>query len=159
MLTLSDKEKNLAFKFIRQPGILADIKSDPFYADNNQWRMRPSHREDSMAITARLTNYFKHLALVLKAAKDNKQDVVSFQFSQGPVKIYNGGIGIHPYSIIPANWKNTFYDEKDAYVAYRIFEKYLETSGSYKGAASGDWVQDDYNILLVIYSDISQNTL
>lgn len=56
----------------------------------------------------RLTNNIKHVALILKTAKEDKLPVASFQFSQGPVKIYNGGIGIHPLAFVPQSWKAVF---------------------------------------------------
>lgn len=156
ILTLSMEKRNVALKFIKESESLKEFTSDPFYASNNKWRIKPDQPENSTALTNRLANYFKHLALILKAAKERKQDIVSFEFSPGPVKIYNGGIGIHPYAIVPVNWKNSFYDEGDAATAYRKYEEYLKTS-SYKGAGTGDWIEDDYKILLIIYSDISQS--
>jgi hypothetical protein len=34
-----------------------------------------------------------------------------------------------------------------------MFENYLKKS-SYKGASTGKWIEDDYNILLGIYGDL-----
>lgn len=102
-----------------------------------------------------MAGYIKHLALLLKASKERKEDVVSFGFSLGPVKIYNGAIGIYPYDIVPQEWKNSFYNDSTALAAYSIFNNYLKTT-SYKGAGVGEWIEDDYNILLSIYADFNK---
>jgi hypothetical protein len=156
LLTLSNEPKNLAIKFIKESEALEESIEDPFYTGNNQWRIKPAQPENSAELTSRLSNYLKHLALILKSAKERKQTVVSFEFSLGPVKIYNGGIGIYPYGIVPENWKNSFYDEADASATYHKYEDYLKTS-SYRGAGIGNWIEDDYNILLSIYAGINQS--
>ena len=155
ILTYLNTRENVAMKFIKASESLKDFKNDPYYASNNQWRIKPKQSESSIELKKRLANYFKHLALILKAAKDRKQDVVSFEFSQGPVKIYNGGIGIYPYNIIPEYWKDSFFDEANASAAYLNYEEYLKTN-TYKGVGIGKWIEDDYNILLSIYADFSE---
>ncbi|MEI9958956.1 MAG: hypothetical protein WDM90_22180 [Ferruginibacter sp.] len=154
ILSLPNTAKNLLLKYIKESDPLKEFTEDPFYKNNNEWRIKPSHTEDSVQLIKRLSNYIKQLACVLKAAKERKQEVVSFEYSLGPVKIYNGGIGVHPYNILPDSWKNCFYNEADALKAYGIYEKYLATS-RYRGAGTGDWIEDDYNILLTIYSGIT----
>jgi hypothetical protein len=129
---------------------------DPFHPANNSWRFAASQKEGQDAIKEKLAGYFKHLALLLKAAQERKQNVVTFQYSKGPVKIYNGGIGINSYELVPAEWKKTFFDESTALKAYQAFEIYLKTS-SYHGAGTGDWIVDDYNILSSIYADFRSN--
>jgi hypothetical protein len=139
-------------KFTRDAEPLKEFAEDPFYFKNNAWRLRPIQSETHDQLVKRLGNYFRHLLYILKASKDRKQSVVSFEFSQGLVRIYNGGIGIIPYASLNENWINTYFDEHNAREAYQMFQKYLATN-SYRGASIGDWIQDDYNILLSIYGD------
>jgi len=156
VLSFLAEDKNLLVKYIKEAVPLKEFANDPFYKANNQWRLKPAQAEDSIQLTGRLTNYLKHLAFILKAAQERKQEVVSFEFSQGPVKIYNGGIGIHPYEIVPAMWKKCFFNEADAIATYSSYETYLQNN-HYKGAGIGDWIEDDYNILLSIYSGINKS--
>lgn len=148
---LSVKSNNLLLKFTKAGEPLKTNTEDPFYPENNKWRIRSKTAEDSIQLRKRMANYFKHLALILKSSQERKQGVVSFEFSQGPVKIYSSGIGILPYEEVNQNWKNCFYSEENAVQAYMQFQNYLKTN-KYKGAGTGDWVEDDYNILLSIYS-------
>ncbi len=139
-------------KFTRDAETLKSFDEDPFYFKNNEWRIKPAQPETYNQIVKRLGNYFRHLLYILKSAKERKQPVVSFEFSQGPVRIYNGGIGIIPYNLVSRNWTNTFYNDDNAQEAYLAFQKYLATN-SYRGASIGNWIEDDYNILLSIYGD------
>jgi hypothetical protein len=157
VLSLLNGQQNLIFKFMKVSDAPKNVQDAPFYAGNNLWRIKPQAPENEEQQTNRLTNYMKHVALILKAAKEGKQDIVSFEFSQGPIKIYNGGIGIHPYEIVPESWKKTFYNDADAHSAYQLYERYLRT-GSYKGAATGEWVEDDYNILLSMYAGLTEKS-
>jgi hypothetical protein len=152
---LYGKEKT-RLSYFQNAEELKDFKEDPFYAANNTWRVKPTTEETTTQIQDRLGNYFKHIAYLLKSATERKQTSVSFEFSQGIVKIFDGGIGINPLSIVPESWAKTFYKDEDAYVAYKMFEKYLTTSGGYKGAATGNWYKDDYNILTNIYGDLKE---
>ncbi len=154
-LALSIPKKNRTIKFMKESDLLPEINDDPFYPANNLWRQKPLQPEDTIQLTRRLANYFKHVALILKAAKIRELKIVSFEFSQGPIKIYNGGIGIHPYEIVPDKWKHAFYDESNAMTTYNLYKNYLRKS-NYKGASTGNWIEDDYNILLNMYADITE---
>lgn len=154
LLLLQNKQSSFILKFIKEGKAPNDFHDAPFYSSNNQWRVKPTAPEDSTQLINRLTAYIKHVALILKAAKEEKQNIVSFEFSQGPIKIYNGGIGIHPFALVPESWKNSFYNEGDALLAYQMYQHYLRTA-SYRGAGTGDWVEDDYTILLSIYADLT----
>ncbi|MCP9751268.1 hypothetical protein [Ferruginibacter sp. HRS2-29] len=155
-LIIAVKSQQLNLKFLKEAKPMEDFKSDPFYPANNTWRIKPAKAETKQAITSRMKNYIKHMALIMKAAKERKVDVVMFGFSMGPVKIYDGGIGIHPYAIVPDRWKRAFYDDVDAYTAYLLFENYL-TKSRYRGASTGWWIEDDYNILLSIYEGLGKD--
>ncbi|WP_336516490.1 hypothetical protein [Pollutibacter soli] len=157
LLSFTDKKNDVVLKFIEGSAPLKNFKDDPFYAENNEWRFRPPAPEDSSLLAKRITNYLKHVALILNAATERKQDVVSFTYSQGPIKIYNGGIGIYSFDIVPEIWKKSFYSPEDAQAAYTQYEKVLEKS-HYRGASSGNWVLDDYNILLGIYDEFTRNS-
>ncbi|TCJ19008.1 hypothetical protein EPD60_00920 [Flaviaesturariibacter flavus] len=148
-------DRNIVRSYLQTTTPLSSYQEDPYHPSNNGWRIRPDSSENSRQLQARLGGYFRHLIYLLQAAKSRKQDVVSFEFSQGPVKIYDGGIGIHPLHIVPRKWTETYYNKQDALKAYRMYEHYLATN-SYRGAATGEWVVDDRNILLSIYADLEE---
>lgn len=152
-LHLGTKSDRVIRHYVQVALPLEHMREDPFYPANNTWRIRPGSSETHQQLQARLGNYFRHLIYLLKAAKTRGQNIVSFEFSQGPVKIFDGGIGIHPAAILPERWIEAFHDKNDAMTTYRMYERYLQTS-SYGNAGTGEWVVDDYNILLSIYGDL-----
>lgn len=156
ILTLFNANQHKTYTYLKQFQPLKSFKDDPFYPDNNHWRLKPTTAEDTSQLTKRLLNYLKHLALIMNAAKERNLSVVSFQSSMGPVKIYNGGIGIVPFEFVSNAWKETYYDSSNARIAYNLFKDYLGKNRHYEGAMTGDWVLDDYHILLSIYTDLSK---
>lgn len=139
--------------FIREAKELKNFKEDPFYQANNLWRLNAQKSENKHQITDRLGNFFKHTAYILKASEERKQNVVSFEFSLGLIKIYNGGIGIEEWNNVPQSWKENFFNENEALIARDLFSNYLQKS-SYNGASTGNWVKDDCDILTSIYGDL-----
>ncbi len=131
-----------------------EFLEDPFYQTNNQWRMVPPKKQTNAELKSKLTNYIQHLAYLLKSANDKKLQAVTFKFSQGIIKIYDGGIGIVPKDEVPKSWIYTFYNADQAFTTYTMFENYLKNSSNYKGASTGNWLLDDYNILISIYGHI-----
>jgi len=134
---------------------LDKYKEDPYYAANNQWRIKPAESENEKQILERLTNYIAHNLCILKSAQIRKQDYISWEFSEGIIKLYNVGIGIVSIDKIPESWIDNFYSREDALRAHEIFETYLRT-GTHKKLATGNWVKDDYNILLGIQNGLTK---
>ncbi len=150
-INLINKTKNAIMKLTKHFDILAEYKKDPFYLSNNLWRIKPNQSESNEQLHERLGNYFKHLAYLLKSSSIRNTSSISFVFSEGIVKIYNGGIGV--LNFIPISWEKTFFNEDEANIAYKMFQRYLFKS-DYHGASSGDWYKDDYDILISIYGDV-----
>lgn len=152
-IQISSSNSNEIYTFIREAKTLKNYKEDPFYPANNLWRLKAQKSENKIQITDRLGNFFKHTAYILKASEERKQNVVSFEFSLGIIKIYNGGIGIEEWYNVPQSWKETFYNENEALIARDLFSNYLQKS-NYHGASTGNWVKDDCDILTSIYGDL-----
>jgi hypothetical protein len=133
-------------------------REDPFYDVNNTWRLKPASSENKQQVLARLRGYLFHSALLLKAADTRRQQIISWEFSQGILKIYRSGIGLVPRNEIPETWINCYHSTEEALLAYEILEDFLLTT-SYKGEATGNWVKDDYNILISTYERLKTRNL
>ena len=143
-------------EFLKAKDMLNDFIEDPFYPDNNKWRIKPDTLESEIDLKKRIQNYVKHTTLILKAAMERESKVVSFEFSKGIIKIFNGGIGAVKQNRIPKEWKSTFYNEEQAVIGYKLYKRYLRST-DYKGASSSNWVKGDYYILLSLYKNISED--
>jgi hypothetical protein len=152
-LRLENRGKGMVMNFVKSVDALKAYQEDPFHPENNTWRIKAVKSEGTEELHARLGNYFRHLAYLLKAATERNQPSISFVYSQGPVQIYNGGIGRLP--TMPDSWVNTYYNAKEATTAYEMFGRYLQTS-TYEGVNTGNWYKDDCAILTRIYGDIKE---
>lgn len=155
-LSIEEENINAKLRWVKEVEMLETFKMDPFYPKNNLWRKKPSQKENDEAIRKRLLNYVLHFAYILKASTERGHNVVSFAHSMGIIKVYRGGIGIVKTQQIKDEWKSCFFDEADAMKAYDLFKSYLNR-GLYKGGTTGDWVKDDYKILMSVYRKIKDN--
>ena len=164
-----ESSKSLTVNMLNEDGTIAseltlidevekikDYKQDPFYPNNNKWRQRPLKKETNAEISKRLSNYILHNAYVLKAAYDRNETSISFKHSKGLIKIYQGGIGVVKENKVNKSWINCFYDEDDAMKAYYLYSSYLGKTGVYRAKSTGDWVKDDYEILMTLYYQIQK---
>jgi hypothetical protein len=133
-----------------------DYKQDPFHQNNNKWRLRPNRKETDTELRARLSNYILHNAYILKSAYEKNSISVSFKNSNGPIKIYKGAIGSVTKDKISEKWLACFYDKDDAVKAFNMYNSYLGNNGVSKGETTGDWVLDDYKVLISLYSKVVQ---
>ncbi len=152
----NDDNTNTELRFIEEATKVRDYKMDPFYSDNNRWRQKPQKKETNEEIRSRLLNYILHYAYLLNASLERNETVFSFEHSKGLIKVFQGGIGAIKKNRISKLWINCFYDEADAMKAYYLFNSYLGKDGVYKGQSTGDWVKDDYVILMALYSEIKK---
>jgi hypothetical protein len=157
LLKLHDESKQTTLVFTREAIPLNDLKNEPFHPLNMQWRVKATTSESDLQITQRLMNYIKHVSLILLVAKEQKLDVVSFELSQGPIRIFSNGIGIYPYDMVKTAWKNAYFNDEEAFKAHQIFENFLKNT-KYNGSGTGKWVEDDYQLLTNIYKGLVQET-
>lgn len=137
---------------------MESFKLDPYYSVNNQWRERPAKAETKQEVLARLRNYLLHTACLLNAADVRNQQFISWEFSKGIIKIYRGGIGMISRDEIPERWISHFHSKEDAILAHAILDDFLKTT-TYKGQSTGNWVKDDYKILITIYERLEKRNL
>jgi len=152
-LLMEEESFKAKLKWVKEVEMVEKFKMDPFYPKNNLWRKKPTQKENDEQIRERLLNYVLHFAYILKASTEREHNVVSFAHSMGIIRVYRGGIGIVKTAQVKEEWKNCFFDEEDAIKAYDLFKSYLNR-GLYKGGTTGDWVKDDYKILMSVYRKI-----
>lgn len=156
ILKLKDEGSSNVSVFYREASPLKDISNEPFHPSNIQWRIKAPASESIPQLRRRLENYVKHVSLILYVAKQQKPELVSFELSQGPIRIYSSGIGKFPFAVVKPIWKNAYYSEQEAAIAYQIYENYLRDN-KYTGTSTGKWVDDDYAILQSIYNGLKKD--
>lgn len=156
VVDISNNTKSELVLVEKQQYKIADYKEDPFHQSNNQWRLRPNRKESDQEIRARLSNYILHNAYILKSAYEKNATSVSFKNSSGPIKIYKSAIGIVNEDKIKNEWLNCFYDNEDAMKAFNMYSSSLGSRGVAKGTPTGDWVKDDYDVLISLHAQIEK---
>ncbi len=145
-----------SYKLTENGTPLVDDTEHPFYVSNNEWRIPAQSEESIIQLKSRLLNLVKHNAFILKTATKRSSRMVDFTYSNGLIRIYNGGIGVLDSDYLPRYWRTTFYNGKQAIFAYDIFRNYLKAL-RYHGAHGKGWVETDYNILIALYKFIDQD--
>ena len=152
-LTLENDQEAQVWQ--RQATMLKAYQEDEFYPSNNTWRIKPKKAENQKEIIERLWNFLRHTTYLLKAADLRNVQVVSFKHADGVVKIFSSGIGVQDWEYISDYWKSTFYNEEQAKLARILFKNYLRNY-PYNGTGTGNWVKDDYFLMLHIYNDLNE---
>ncbi|QRQ99661.1 hypothetical protein [Dyadobacter sandarakinus] len=129
------------------------FREDPFHPSNNTWRIRPQRPENRSQLVYRLTNYIRHNAYLLNNAALRKDQTVSWEFSEGIIKLFNVGVGVVKEDKMPQSWINCFYSRENALEARAIFEDYL-LKAKHPGHNTGNWVRDDCSILTDIHNGL-----
>jgi hypothetical protein len=156
VLLMTDRNGHQS-QFVENAFPLKKFEEDPYYHTNNTWRIKPASPESPVQIQRRLTNYLKHSGTIFKAATARNQSSISWMFSRGIIRIYDRGIGSVGPDDLPDPWVNCFYSKEDAMKAYDLFNSYLRSYKS-NGESTGDWVVDNYNILMSVH-DIAQSDI
>ena len=152
-IVLPDTDMKLKIEFVKVGDKLPDYKKDPYYPENNKWRIKPIHPETDNEIIDRLLNYIKHFAYIFKAGDIRKNKNVSWHHSSGVIRVYGNGVGTIDFDKINKNWINCFYDEKEAYKAYEIYRNSFKRV-SYNAGDSKSRFLNTYNILMVVHDAI-----
>lgn len=144
------------FEFLAYQAMLKNPINDPFHPANNEWRIKPKKEESELELKQRLENYVKHYTCILKASMERDEDILSFEKSMGIIKIYRSGIGVIKEANVSDTWKACFFNDEQAEQTRTYYREYL-TKDKFKGARSGSWVKDDYEILLNLYRKIHED--
>ncbi len=158
VLELTSLNNDKVKKFERHAEMCKDFTLDPFYYANNMWRIKPTSSENDLQIKNRLSGYIKHVSFILKSAQENDQSSASFEFSEGIIKIYDGGIGTNDDKTIPNYWKEAYYNNNELNNAVTLFKKNLQNA-SKNIEGTGNWYIDDYNILATVYAKMNTEKL
>lgn len=103
----------------------SDLKKDPFYLSNNNWRFKPAKAESDEEIKARLKSCIQFFILFYEQKINAKSHVVSFIGLPSCFKWYGGGIYLQKENELQPKWVNTFYNREQAMKAYKLADKLM----------------------------------
>jgi hypothetical protein len=142
-------------KFIAPAKRFKNAEDEPFYLENNRWRIKPKNKESDSAIHQRLKENIHFFILFYKSvlAKDDKQ--VSFWGLPSCFKWYGGGIFLKKENELKQNWIDCFYNKGQAMQAYALADKLLAQKYTWpKGEQN--WLKLNLAVLELMYKKIDE---
>jgi hypothetical protein len=144
---LSCQYKNIGtFKFHLENKMLEDFKEDPYFSENNKWRITSKTNESQKQLKARITNYLNHYRLLLLSSTKRPNTKIRLMNSEGILRVFDGGIGLKPRSQISKRWLYKYYSDSQAYKVYDRLEKHFKNRVIKKKTKAG-WRLDNVSII------------
>ncbi len=140
-------------KFIGSGKRFNNAADEPYFLENNRWRIKPKQKETDSAIHQRLKENIKFFILFYKSALAKDDQVVSFWGLPSCFKWYGGGIFLKDETLLPENWTGCFYNKEQALQAYKIAERLLEQKYEWpKG--ENNWIKQNLYVVEQMYEKI-----
>lgn len=117
-MVCTDKMKKLLYNFEGQPNEFTSALQNPFSKQNNQWRLKPTHKESEAELRARLKNHFSFWEKYFAWGLKNNIDYLDVTSTPSLLKIYGNGFQLEYYENLYPEWQNCFYDTIDCRMAY-----------------------------------------
>lgn len=142
-------------KFIA-PGLrFSDAADEPFFIENNRWRIKPKTKESDSAIHQRLKENINFFIKFYKAVLAKDEKIVSFWGLPSCFKWYGGGIFLKKEDELKENWVSCFYNKEQAMQAYRLAEKLLEQKYTWP-KEERNWLKLNLAVLEQMYVKIDE---
>ena len=137
-------------KFIA-PGLrFKNANDEPFFVDNNRWRIKPKQKEPDSAIHQRLKANLHFFILFYKDVLAKDEKTVSFWGLPSCFKWYGGAIFIKKENELKENWVDCFYNKEQAMKAYALAEKLMEKKYTWPKGES-NWIKQNLFVLEQMY--------
>lgn len=107
-------------KFVSAGKRYINKTDDPYYTDNNLWRIPPEKPEPDSLIRKRLKGYIHFHILFYRDNLAKEEKVISFYGFPTCLQWYGGGIGMVKEADLTENWFKCFYNNTQAMKAYKM---------------------------------------
>ncbi len=128
-------------------------KEDPYYVDNNRWRIRPRSLETDEQIKKRLKDCLHFYILFYKDNLVRRDDIISFYGFPTCLKWYGGGIFMVKEAELADNWFACFYNKEQAMKAYHMMEEIIVKKYKWD-KPSVSWVKRNLGVLEQMYEQL-----
>lgn len=140
-------------KFIGAGIRLKNETTEPFFIENNRWRLKPKAKESDSAIHDRLKQNLYFFVCFYRSILVKNEKVVSFWGLPSCFKWYGGGIYLKKPGELKENWIDCFYNKEQAMKAYDIADKLLSQKYNWpKGERN--WIKLNLAVLEQMYEKI-----
>ena len=142
-------------KFIAPGKRFKNAADEPYFLENNRWRIKPKQKESDSAIHQRLKENIRFFVLFYRSvlAKDDKS--VSFWGLPSCFKWYGGAIYLKKTDELKANWVDCFYNKEQAMQAYNLAERLLSQKYEWPKGES-NWLKLNLAVVELMYKKIDE---
>jgi hypothetical protein len=124
-----------------------DMKNDPYYPANNRWRIPPSNPESRDQLRHRVRECIHWYSLFFLDDHFRQKTDISYSGFPTCFEWYNGGIGMKPRVELDKSWKNIFYSDEQASLAYDMISDELGRHGLKWPEHPTSWVEQEGQVL------------
>lgn len=146
----ADKKKT---EYQADAKVQPNIADDPFYASNNQWRVKPAKAETDSAIKVRTEQCVLFYAKFLADNAARGGNIISFAGLPSCFKWYRGGVSVTTKEKVEDKWLNCYYNKEQAYKAHALLEGII--SKKYKwNKEENNWVKQSADVVYQMYDTL-----
>jgi len=145
-LVLKDSKMTKPIEYVADGFVQKDLVNDPFYAPNQQWRVKPKLSEDDAALRTRIKGCLHFYYLYYMDNSERNAAHLFFYNLPTCFKWYAGGIHLIKEKELHKNWVNIFYNAADASKAYIIVDKMISRKYVWGDKGQG-WVRQNAGVL------------
>jgi|GEM_PF-4273310 len=139
--------KNIGrYKFHLVHDMLEDFKKDPYYSENNKWRIKSKKYESQKELKARIFNYLNHCKALLLSSTQRPNTKIRLMNSKGILKLFDGGVGLLAKEQVTTKWVHRFYSDSQASEVYDRLAQHFEERIIKKKTPAG-WRLDDVSVI------------
>ena len=142
-------------KFIAPAKRYKNANDEPYYLENNRWRIKPKNKESDSAIHQRLKENIHFFILFYRSAlaKDDKH--VSFWGLPSCFKWYGGAVYLKKKEQLKENWISCFYNKEQAMQAYNLADRLLSEKFDWPKNES-NWLKLNLAVLELMYKKLDE---
>jgi len=130
-----------------------DNTADPYYIENNRWRMKPRFSESDEQIRKRLKDCIHFYILFYRDNLAREENTISFYGFPTCIKWYAGGIYIVKQEELADNWLACFYSKAEAIKAYKMMDDVIGKKYQWS-KANISWVKKNLQVLEQMYANL-----
>ena len=142
-------------KFIAPAKRYKNPNDEPYFLENNRWRIKPKNKESDSAIHQRLKENIHFFILFYRSAlaKDDKH--VSFWGLPSCFKWYGGAVYLKKKEQLKENWISCFYNKEQAMQAYAVADRLLSEKFDWPKNES-NWLKLNLAVLELMYKKMDE---
>jgi hypothetical protein len=142
-------------KFISPGKRFKNAGDEPYFIENNRWRIKPKANESDSAIHRRLKDNLHFFILFYKSVLAKNDKSVSFWGLPSCFKWYGGAIYLKTKNELKENWIGCFYSKEQAMQAYTLAAKLLRQKYDWPKGES-NWIKLNLAVVELMYKKLDE---